>query len=103
LREDSLEQIGKEFKIAKYSSLSSVVERMKAVIAKDRRLRKRVWALKEEVNMSQEPTPSLPWKRKAILIDSRPLTGDCGRGICGAGTIVTNVSVMSGPVASRPI
>lgn len=56
LRGDSLEEIGREFKIAKYSSVSSVLERMKAMIAKDRKLRKRVVALKEEINMSQEQT-----------------------------------------------
>ena len=56
LRGDSLEEIGREFKIAKYSSVSSVLERMKAMIAKDRKLKKRVVALKEEINMSQEQT-----------------------------------------------
>jgi hypothetical protein len=56
LRGDSLEEIGREFKIAKYSSVSSVVERIKATIAKDRKLRKRVMELKEEINMSQEQT-----------------------------------------------
>ncbi len=58
LRGDSLEEIGREFKIAKYSSASSIVERIKAMIAKDRKLRKRVVELKEEINMSQEQTPS---------------------------------------------
>ena len=56
LRGDSLEEIGREFKIAKYSSVSSVVERIKAMIAKDRKLRKRVVELKEKINMSQEQT-----------------------------------------------
>ena len=56
LRGDSLEEIGREFKIAKYSSVSSVVERIKSTIAKDRRLRKRVVELKKEINMSQEQT-----------------------------------------------
>ena len=56
LRGDSLEEIGIEFEIAKYSSVSSVVERIKAIIAEDRRLRKRVAELKEEINMSQEQT-----------------------------------------------
>jgi hypothetical protein len=52
LRGDSLEEIGRESEISKYSSVSSVVERMKAMIAKDRKLRKRVVELKEEINMS---------------------------------------------------
>ena len=67
LRGDSLEEIGREFKIAKYSSISSVIERMKAMIAKDRRLRKRVVELKEEINMSQEQTPSLDCGRKWVV------------------------------------
>ena len=56
LRGDSLEEIGREFEIAKYSSVSSVIERIKAVIAKDRKLRQRVEELKKEINMSQEQT-----------------------------------------------
>jgi chromosomal replication initiation ATPase DnaA len=40
LRGDSLEDIGREFKVSKYSSVSSVVERMKTRIAKDRKLRR---------------------------------------------------------------
>ena len=44
----------------------------------------------------------LPWRAKAILIDSRHLTGDCAHGICGTGMTATNVSVMTGPAASRP-
>jgi hypothetical protein len=42
------------------------------------------------------------WRAKAILIDSRHLTGDCGHGICGTGMIVTNVSVMSDRSNSSP-
>jgi putative transposase len=56
LRGDSLDEIGREFGVAKYSSVSSVIERIKAVIAKDRKLRQRVEELKEEINMSQEQT-----------------------------------------------
>jgi len=37
-RGDSLEEIGREFEIAKYGSVSSVVERIKAMIGKDRKL-----------------------------------------------------------------
>ena len=53
-RGDCLEEIGREFKIAKYSSVSSVIERTKAMMAKDRRLEKRVVKLKKDLNMSQE-------------------------------------------------
>ena len=52
----SLEEIGREFEIAEYSSVSSVIEKIKAMIAKDRKLKKRVLGLKEEINMSQEQT-----------------------------------------------
>jgi putative transposase len=56
LRGDSLEEIGREFGIAKYSSVSSVIERTKAMIAKDRKLRHRVEELKKGIDMSQEQT-----------------------------------------------
>ena len=56
LRGDSLEQIGKIFKVIKYSSVSSVIERVKTRIAKNRRLKVRIEKLKEEINMSQEQT-----------------------------------------------
>ena len=56
LRGDSLEEIGREFRVAKYSSVSSVVERIKAVMMKDRKLRRRVEGVKKQINMSQEQT-----------------------------------------------
>jgi len=56
LRGDSLEEIGREFGIATYSSVRSVIERTKAVIAKDRTLRHRVEELKEQISMSQGQT-----------------------------------------------
>jgi chromosomal replication initiation ATPase DnaA len=56
LRGDSLEEIGREFKVTKYSSVSSVIERMKERIAKNRSLKTRIERLKEEINMSQEQT-----------------------------------------------
>ena len=56
VRGDSLDEIGREFGLATYSSVSSVVERIKAVIAKDRKLRQRVEELKKEITMSQEQT-----------------------------------------------
>jgi len=61
----SLEEIGWEFEIAEYSSVSSVIEKIKAMIAKDRKLKKRVVGLKEEINMSQEQTwPLFTFDRK---------------------------------------
>jgi hypothetical protein len=56
MRGDSLEKIAREFKVAKYSSVSSVIERMKARIVKNRRLKTHIEILKEEINMSQEQT-----------------------------------------------
>ncbi|MBW2079241.1 MAG: hypothetical protein JRI71_17165 [Deltaproteobacteria bacterium] len=42
LRGDSLEEIAREFRAATYSSVSSVIERTKAMIVKDRVLRHRL-------------------------------------------------------------
>ncbi len=53
---DSLEEIAREFRAATYISVSSVIERTKAMIVKDRVLRHRVEELKEEIYMSQEQT-----------------------------------------------
>jgi len=41
-RNENLKEIGDQFQINKYSSVSSVVERMKKLMAQDRKLRKRV-------------------------------------------------------------
>jgi chromosomal replication initiation ATPase DnaA len=56
MRGDGLKEIGREFGVAAYSSVSSVIERTKAMIAKDRVFRHRVEELKEAINMSQEQT-----------------------------------------------
>ena len=56
LRGDSLKQIGTQFQVRKYSSVSSVVERMKAEMANDRRLRNRVESLVSTLSKSQEQT-----------------------------------------------
>lgn len=55
LRSDSLKQICDQFEMAKYSSVSSIIERMKALVKKERKLRKRVNKLISEL-MSQEQT-----------------------------------------------
>jgi chromosomal replication initiation ATPase DnaA len=54
LSRDSLKQIGERFGLDKYSSVSRVVERMKALISKDRRLRDRVEKLALMPSKSQE-------------------------------------------------
>jgi len=56
LRGDSLVEIGKIFQMKKYSSVSSVIERLKAQMEKDRSLRKRVLELEFQISKSQEQT-----------------------------------------------
>jgi REP element-mobilizing transposase RayT len=56
LRRDSLKEIGQRFGLDKYSSVSSAIERMKALISKDRKLRARVERLFLELSKSQEQT-----------------------------------------------
>jgi putative transposase len=56
LRGDGLEVIGRAFGIDKYSSVSSVIERTKASIADNTRIKKRVDMIKSKINMSQEQT-----------------------------------------------
>ena len=54
LRGDTLNQIGREFNMNRYSSVSSVVQRMGAKISKDRQLRKSIEKLRAQVHMRQE-------------------------------------------------
>ena len=56
LRGDKLEQIGKRFDVSNYSSVGSVIERMKKRIRKNRKLKTRIENLTDEINMSQEQT-----------------------------------------------
>ncbi len=42
LRHDSLQEIGTQFQIKKYSSVSSIVERMKDRIGTDKKVKKRI-------------------------------------------------------------
>ncbi len=42
LRRDSLKEIGKEFKISNYSSVSSIIEKMKADLLSNKKLKKQV-------------------------------------------------------------
>jgi hypothetical protein len=50
----TLESIGKEFNMNTYSSVGSVIERMRMQILKDKRLRKRLAELEKKLIMSQE-------------------------------------------------
>jgi len=56
LRGDRLKEIGEAFKIDRYSTVSSIVERMKVRIGSDEALRKRVDHLMSTIQMSQEQT-----------------------------------------------
>ena len=53
LRGDNLEEIGRGFNIHRFSSVSSVVERMRGKISGNRQLRKRVEEIKTVIHMSQ--------------------------------------------------
>ena len=56
LRGDSLEVIGRVFGIDKYSSVSSVIERTKASIADNTRIKNHIDLIESRINMSQEQT-----------------------------------------------
>jgi len=57
LRRYRLKEIGDAFQVKTYSSVGSVVERLKAALAADRRLRQRVERLIGMIDKSQEQTP----------------------------------------------
>ena len=54
LRGDSLREVAEQFQIPKYSSVSSVIERIKVLFNKDRKLRVRVEKLISDLSKSQE-------------------------------------------------
>jgi len=56
LRNDTLRQVGKQFGIEKYSTVSSIVERVKYEMKVDNGLKKRVQNLAEKITMSQRQT-----------------------------------------------
>ena len=56
LRHDTLAEIGVRFKIKKYSSVSSIIERMKRKMESEPSLKKRIAALTERIIKSQERT-----------------------------------------------
>jgi len=56
LRGDSLADIGREFGIARYSSVSSAVERMKKELSRDPHINERMERIKTIVSKSQEQT-----------------------------------------------
>ena len=56
MRHDTLKEIGDEFNIQKYSSVSSSIERMKRQIDDDSKLGKRIDQLTKRFHQSQEQT-----------------------------------------------
>ena len=56
LRRDSLKEIGHQFHMEKYSSISSIIERMKKQMLADRNLKKRVDRVADRASKSQEQT-----------------------------------------------
>jgi putative transposase len=56
LRGESLRQIGLQFQMAKYSSVSSVIERIRGAMIEDRKLRARIEKLIFQLSKSQEQT-----------------------------------------------
>jgi REP-associated tyrosine transposase len=56
LRHDKLKDIGNIFNLDKYSSVSSILERMKSRMKHDRKLRNRIQKLETQIRKSQEQT-----------------------------------------------
>jgi chromosomal replication initiation ATPase DnaA len=56
LRRDSLSEIGRQFQMEKYSSISSIIEKTKGQILKDRNFKKHADSVGNMVNKSQEQT-----------------------------------------------
>ena len=54
LRGDKLEEIAGEFKMNSYSTVSTVIERTKEQVSKNRKLRRRFEQLKKSLHMSQK-------------------------------------------------
>ena len=56
LRNETLRQVGEQFRIKKCSTVSSIVGRVKSMMKADRGLKKRIENLTESITMSQRPT-----------------------------------------------
>ena len=54
LRRDSLKEMGRQFQMEKYSSISSLIERMKKQMLTDSALKRRVDRVADRVSKSQE-------------------------------------------------
>lgn len=70
LRGDRLDELGRDFDLKRYSSVSTVMERTKVQISKDRKLRQRVEKLKTVLTKSQPFNSSVhqrPYPENAVL------------------------------------
>jgi chromosomal replication initiation ATPase DnaA len=56
LRQEGLQSIGKNFGLSNYSSVSTVVDRVKSKINKDRKFRSQVEEIKHNMKLSQPKT-----------------------------------------------
>jgi len=56
LRDDTLKHVGEKFGIDKYSTVSSIVERVKYGMKADRRLKNRIQDIAENITKSQRQT-----------------------------------------------
>ena len=56
LRKDSLNEIGKQYKIEKYSSVSSILERVKKLMKEDSTLAKHIDEVSSNITKSQKQT-----------------------------------------------
>ena len=56
LRGSKLEEIGEEYGIGSCSTVSTIIERTKKEVIKNRRLRRRIEQVRHELEMSQEQT-----------------------------------------------
>ncbi len=63
LRNDTLKQVGEQFGIEKYSSVSSIVERVKYEMKADKVLKKRIQDLADKITKSQRQTPIQNFRR----------------------------------------
>ena len=56
LKGSKLDDIGREFNVRQYSSVSTIIERTKQRAVKDRKFAKRIKQIKHELKVSQEQT-----------------------------------------------
>jgi chromosomal replication initiation ATPase DnaA len=61
---ETLADIGKYFNMPNYSSVSSAIERVKAILPEDRSLRGKVAKIEKILNKSQRQTPAC--RRQAV-------------------------------------